>query len=147
MSCSRSNDWYEKHAREAAATYESISAEDMLNWLQDLMPVEGGRILDVGAGSGRDAAWLAERGYEVVAVEPSPAMREEASKRHKSRNIRWEDERLPDIPRASKQGPFDLILVSAVWMHMSQKKRKRAFRSSSIALQLMEPWRLPCDRS
>ena len=128
MSYSGSNDWYEKHAKVAAATYESISAEDMLNWLQDLMPADGGRILDVGAGSGRDAAWLAERGYQVVAVEPSPAMREEASKRHKSRNIRWEDERLPDIPRASKQGPYDLILVSAVWMHMSQKKRKRAFR-------------------
>ncbi len=128
MSKSRSYVWYEKHAREVAATYELISAEDMLEWLQNFLPTEGGRILDVGAGSGRDAAWLADRGYQVVAVEPSPAMRVEASKRHESLNIRWEDEQLPDIPRASKQGPYDLILLSAVWMHMAQAKRKRAFR-------------------
>ena len=37
--------------------------------------------LDVGAGSGRDAAWLASLGYEVVAAEPAAGMRREASKR------------------------------------------------------------------
>lgn len=37
--------------------------------------------LDVGAGSGRDAAWLASWGYEVVAAEPAAGMRREASKR------------------------------------------------------------------
>ena len=75
MSRSRSYTWYEKHAREVAATYEAVDAEDMLYWLQDFLPAKGGRILDVGAGSGRDAAWLADQGFQVVAVEPSPAMR------------------------------------------------------------------------
>ena len=128
MSRSRSYVWYEKHARKVAATYESIRAEDMLDWLEDFLPAEGGRILDVGAGSGRDAAWLANRGHQVVAVEPSPAMRVEASKHHSSLNIQWEDERLPDMPRASGQGPYDLILLSAVWMHVAKAQRKRAFR-------------------
>lgn len=35
MSKSKSYAWYEKHAREVAAMYESISAEDMLGWLRD----------------------------------------------------------------------------------------------------------------
>lgn len=33
--------------------------------------------LDVGAGSGRDAAWLCDLGYEVVTVEPARGMRGE----------------------------------------------------------------------
>lgn len=128
MSRSRSYVWYERHAREVAASYESLDAEKLQDWLQDFLPAKGGRVLDVGAGSGRDAAWLVHRGHQVVAVEPSPAMRVEASKHHGSLNIQWEDERLPDMPRASSQGPYDLILLSAVWMHVAQVQRKRAFR-------------------
>ena len=33
--------------------------------------------MDVGAGSGRDAAWLASLGYNVTGVEPAQAMRRE----------------------------------------------------------------------
>lgn len=128
MSRSKSYIWYEKHAREVAASYESLDAEKLLRWLRDYLPAEGGRVLDVGAGSGRDAAWLARRGHQVVAVEPSPAMRVEAGKYHESLDIQWEDEQLPNIPKASSQGPYDLILLSAVWMHVAQVQRKRAFR-------------------
>ena len=35
--------------------------------------------LDVGAGTGRDVAWLASRSLEVVAAEPSGAMCTEAT--------------------------------------------------------------------
>ena len=98
------------------------------HWLLDYLSTGCGRILDVGAGSGRDAAWLADQGHEVVAVEPSPAMREEAMTRHANMSIQWLDERLPDLPKASSQGPFDLILLNAVWMHVPESNRKRAFR-------------------
>jgi protein-L-isoaspartate O-methyltransferase len=39
------------------------------------LPAPPARVLDVGAGSGRDAAWLTSLGLEVVAVEPSVALR------------------------------------------------------------------------
>jgi len=56
-------------------------------------------VIDVGAGGGRIAVPLARRCREVIAVEPSPAMRavlEEEMARHGVRNIRvvpdrWED--------------------------------------------------------
>jgi protein-L-isoaspartate O-methyltransferase len=37
--------------------------------------------LDVGSGAGRDAAWLASLGYDVVAVEPAAGMRVEGQRR------------------------------------------------------------------
>ena len=42
---------------------------------------EGGRLLDVGCGPGRHSIELAKRGYEVVGIDPSPAMIEAAQER------------------------------------------------------------------
>ena len=68
--------WYETHAQEAAARYESVAADQINGWLLDLLPKRSAAVLDVGAGSGRDAAWIASLGHDVIAVEPSAAMRE-----------------------------------------------------------------------
>jgi SAM-dependent methyltransferase len=93
-----------------------------------LLPAGAGKIaLDVGAGSGRDAGWLAARGLEVVAAEPTAAMRREGARLHPA--ARWLDDRLPDLAAVHRLGlAFDLILLSAVWMHIAPPHRPRAFR-------------------
>ena len=62
---------------------------------QMLGPPENGAVVDVGAGTGNYAAALAGRGYQVVAVEPSATMRDQAEN---VPGVRWVDamaERLP----------------------------------------------------
>lgn len=56
--------------------YETVSAPDLHGPVADLLPAAPSQVLDVGAGSGRDAAWLAKMGHEVLAVEPSATFRE-----------------------------------------------------------------------
>lgn len=128
--------WYQKNARKAAKQYEMVAAEDLHRWLKRFLPESPGRILDIGAGSGRDAAWLAEQGHQVVAVEPSSEMRKEARRRHPERAVRWVNDHLPGLCKVSREEPFDLILVSAVWMHVAESDRKRAFRK---ILNLLKP--------
>jgi hypothetical protein len=83
----------------------------------------------VGAGSGRDAAWLASRGLEVVAVDPSRGMLAEAQHLHPSPSIRWVCDHLSGLDKVFRLGlSFDLILLSAVWMHVGPAERARAFR-------------------
>lgn len=41
--------------------------------LVEMFP-RGGRILELGGGTGEDAAWLAARGYDVLHTDPSPRM-------------------------------------------------------------------------
>jgi SAM-dependent methyltransferase len=48
-------------------------AEDLPLW-RDLATIHGGPVLDVGAGTGRVTLHLAGRGYEVVALDRSPAL-------------------------------------------------------------------------
>lgn len=122
-------DWYDANADAAAARYEGVPPERMHGWLADLLPAAPAAALDVGAGSGRDAAWLSSRGYDVVAVEPSPRMRTIARERHAEPAIRWLADSLPALRHTFKTGlAFDVILLSAVWMHVTPSDRARAFR-------------------
>jgi len=65
-----------------AAEYESVDPAVLNGWLADLLPESGGTITDVGAGTGRDAAWFTALGHDVLAIEPSAAMRAEGARRH-----------------------------------------------------------------
>ena len=130
--------WYDANAARLAPTYEAVESERLHGWCLDLLPPPGARVLDIGAGTGRDAAWLAGRGYSVVAVEPSEGMREHAIMRHANLAIEWITDSLPDLEcvpgtaagshdqKSNHQG-FGLILLSAVWQHVAPAHRARAF--------------------
>jgi SAM-dependent methyltransferase len=129
--------WYDQNAREASSRYESISAVETLGWFSDLVPAQPSLVLDVGAGSGRDAAWLARQGHDVVAAEPAPAMRHEGERRHGETGVRWIHDRLPGLEAVHRIGlSFDIILLNAVWMHVAPGDRPRAFRK---LMSLLKP--------
>ncbi len=86
---SLTTDYYDTHAPQLAATYESLEAERLNAWLRDSLPAVPACVLDIGAGSGRDAAWLASLGFDVVAVEPSAAMVKEAQHFHPDSPVHW----------------------------------------------------------
>jgi protein-L-isoaspartate O-methyltransferase len=94
-----------------------------------LLPASPGRVLDVGAGPGHDAATLAMRGHAVTAVEPTPELREGAKALHGALPIAWVDDSLPALARlaAGTSAPFDFILVEGVWAHLTEAERAEAF--------------------
>jgi SAM-dependent methyltransferase len=127
--------YYEQHATRLVTQYESLSFEDVHADLIAILPAPGGTVLDIGAGSGRDAAWLAAKGYDVVAVEPSEAMLAHARAKHTSSRIQWLSDSLPDLAKVRRLGlSFDLILLSAVWMHIPPSDRQRALRKLATLL-------------
>lgn len=125
----RSTDVYGQHARRLAEQYESITFEDTHRDVLHLIPTEPCRVLDVGAGSGRDAAALAARGHTVVAVEPTAEMRNEGQRIHAGSAITWIDDSLPELAVIRDRAEqFDLIMLTAVWMHLDVAERTRAMR-------------------
>jgi SAM-dependent methyltransferase len=126
---------YEQHAARLVEQYESRPFQEIHEGLLDMLPPAGATVLDVGAGSGRDAAWFAANGYDVVAVEPSDAMLAHARKLHPSSRIHWVSDSLPDLANVRRLGlSFDLILLSAVWMHVPPAERQRSLRKLATLL-------------
>ncbi|MCB9642647.1 MAG: methyltransferase domain-containing protein [Myxococcales bacterium] len=129
--------YYDDHAADLVARYEHLSPEELHKVWSGLLPQGDAVVLDIGAGSGRDAAWLCSHGHEVLAVEPSKGMREMAQKLHPSAQIRWLDDRLPSLSATyALELRFDVILCGAVWMHVAPSERARAFRK---VVQLLKP--------
>lgn len=126
---------YSDAARELAPRYDGLSEHNPFDNVEALLPRQG-LALDIGAGSGRDAGWLRSLGFEVVAVEPAPAMREEGGRRHGGEGIRWLDDRLPGLEQTHRLGlSFDVILVSAVWQHVAPVDRPRSLRKIATLLK------------
>ena len=116
--------------------YESISFADGHAPLLPLLPPPPARVLDIGAGTGRDAAGFAALGYAVTAAEPTTALRERAMALHPGPGIEWLDDSLPDLPLLSQRGEaFEVVMLTAVWMHLDEQQRRRAMPRVAVLVR------------
>lgn len=132
---SKTSTFYAHNAEKLAKQYDSISFTEIhKEWIHHLPKV--GTVLDVGAGSGRDAFYMAQQGLDVVAVEPIKSLSDIAQQSHGTANIQWICDQLPDLSKIQQlQIQFDLILLSAVWMHISPTHRQRSLRKLANLLR------------
>jgi SAM-dependent methyltransferase len=122
--------YYDRFAEHLAGTYEALPFENvhpyLVEHLKDRMSL---KILDIGAGTGRDAAWLASNGHRVTAVEPSRGMLAVAQRTHPEERIVWTSDALPRLASLTgERYSFDFILLSAVWMHLAPEERAASFK-------------------
>jgi SAM-dependent methyltransferase len=118
---------YAEAAEALVRQYEGLSFEAVHRQVLHLIPAKPARVLDIGSGTGRDAAALAAMGHQVVAVEPTVALRDRAMALHPSPRIEWLDDSLPLLARLTQRGgDFDLVMLTAVWMHLDEAQRRQA---------------------
>ena len=100
--------------------------------VQFVEELEPGRALDVGAGDGRNAIWLATQGWSVTAIDLSTVALERAAERAAARDAQLEcivaDWRGHDFGEAA----FELIVVS--FMHPLPDEREALFARVARAL-------------
>lgn len=115
---SRTLEFYEREASALADRYEA-KAGGVSRYFRSAFP-NGGRILDLGAGTGRDLATLHEAGHEVYGIEPATAMRAVSVQRHPVLAGRLSAGALPDeLPSLDDLGgKFQGVLCSAVLQHV-----------------------------
>ena len=115
---------YAANADTMARRYDSVTTDTVLAGLIDLIPPPPAPVLDIGAGSGRDTAWLQSRGHSVTAAEPVAAFRALIAQRAPAATV--VDSALPDLDGLS--GRHALILANAVWHHLAPADRDLALR-------------------
>jgi SAM-dependent methyltransferase len=128
--------FYDRAAQDLVDRYEALDFSQAHPYLvAKLTSPTPLRVLDVGAGSGRDAAAISGLGHQVWAIEPSDRMRSLGRAVHNSSSIRWLDASLPSLQVPALSGhQFDLIVLSAVLMHVPPKQRREALERLSDLL-------------
>jgi tellurite methyltransferase len=107
MSEDEKNTWEKKYSDDGYEARETPSAL-LTEWLDDRLP---GRALDLACGTGRNSLYLAEKGYDVTAIDISPraiAMAERIAW-EKGLKISWI---VADLDNYAIQGQYDLIVIS-----------------------------------
>jgi SAM-dependent methyltransferase len=126
---------YELDARSLSARYESADMSRTHRVLLRHLP-KGGRILEVGCGSGRDAAFLLAQGFNITAIDASGGMIRAARAAHPDLAGRL---RMAAFPLKARdpllQQRFDAIAAIAVLMHLSDADLKAA---AGQAAQLLD---------
>ena len=118
---------YREQADMLVERYESIVFAELHRAVLHLLPTIPSDIIDIGAGTGRDAAALAMMGHRVTAVEPTAALRERAMALHPSPHITWIEDSLPELATVRASGEtFDVVMLTAVWMHLDAGERSAA---------------------
>ncbi len=141
--------FYNDNASSLAQQYLSKSFDEVHeSWSQFLPSIienSNARILDLGAGSGRDSKYLAELAIEkhktnnniqIYAIEPAQKLAAIGKKNTQNLNVKWVEDSLPALSVITKQEvSFDLILLSAVWMHIPPSERARSIRKLANLLK------------
>jgi SAM-dependent methyltransferase len=130
----------EGYAEEATVLLErwrNISFEAQHNIVLGLLPSVPSRVLDLGSGIGADAAAFARMGHQVVAVEPTKELRLPGIELHKDSVVEWLDDSLPYLSTlCAKNEAFDVIMLTAVWMHLDEAQRRIAM---PVVASLLSP--------
>jgi len=124
-SMNRTLNYYESQALDSSASYEQVNFSRLVDrFAATLRP--GTRILDLGCGSGRDAARLTNQGFDVVAADGSQAMIARATELHPELTGRTEHVVLPGrLPFVDSA--FNGVTSWAVIMHVPEDGLKVVF--------------------
>lgn len=127
--------YFNDNAAQCAALWDSI---DRAAFHSDILPaidakarVAGPlRVLDIGAGSGVDAAMLAARGHHVLAVDPSEKLLEHARQKFPDPGIEYLQDELPALSKVKARGEtFDIVFLSAVWQYIPPAQWKESLEA------------------
>ncbi len=126
---------YEHATHRLIPAYDGLSPTEVLRPVLDHVPDTGASVLDVGAGTGTVARWLAKRGCDVTAIEPVDAFRNHAMRGDGAQSVRWLDACLPRVSALRDGVVFDSILVIGVLHHLPPRDQHMAISVLSERLR------------
>ena len=103
---------------------------DLMALIDELLPVGGARVLDLGAGPAVHSIELASRGHRVVAIDGVPEARDMALALAAKRGVVIEY-RVGDALHETPPGPFDMVFDRG-FLHTLDPVTRPAWRSAVV---------------
>lgn len=121
-------DYYERNADEYFARTADVTFDEIYRRFLKYIP-EGGRIMDLGCGSGRDVKWFCDHGYEAYGLDASKELVSKAADEY-------------DIPvftglieEWTTATPFDGVWCCASLMHLDENTLDQFFENLKYNLK------------
>jgi SAM-dependent methyltransferase len=114
--------WTNMLTREGHPLNSRLPDEPLVDWHDRglLGDLDGARVLDVGCGNGRNGAWLAERGADVVGVDlAAPLLDAVRPLLPETMTVTALDVLRDPLPA----GPFDVVYDSGCFHHLAPHRR------------------------
>jgi SAM-dependent methyltransferase len=108
------------------------SAEPNRFLVAEVEALPPGRALDLACGEGRNAIWLAERGWDVTGVDFSQVGLDKARRLADKRGVSVKWVRTDVTEYASAPESYDLVIV--MYLHLPAAARSVAFRRAAVAV-------------
>ena len=121
-------DWNDRYARKELLW----TAEPNRAFAAEVHDLEPGRALDVACGEGRNAVWLAERGWQVTAVDFSEVALEKAARLAAGRGVEVEWVLADVLEYEVERRAFDLVAV--LYLQLPRPELDEALRRAADAV-------------
>ena len=108
-------DVYDKEAESIAKLHSTLIPERIYELISNYF-IPNATTADIGCGTGRDTAWLDQRGFSIIGTDASKGMLEQAQNNFP--NLHFVKDELPKLNKLN-QYTFKNILCSAVLMHLT----------------------------
>jgi SAM-dependent methyltransferase len=125
----RPEDWDRKYA-ERELLWGAEPNRVLVAEVGDLPP---GRALDLACGEGRNAVWLATRGWEVVGVDFSPVALARARERAEREGVRATFVEADLLEYLPEPAAFDLVLV--FYLQLTAAERRKVLERAAAAVR------------
>ena len=113
---------YDRDAEEISELHQKLVPERLYSLVSEYF-LPGLKTLDIGCGSGRDTNWLAEKGFDVLGVDASFGMLDQAFRRYP--HLEFKVTALPELDGLAS-GVYSNVLCSAVLMHLENDVLRNA---------------------
>ena len=115
--------FYETESKNLSLRYENADVSEIQELLFKIFK-KNSKLLEIGCGSGRDASFLTEKGFDVIAIDGSKNMIYEAKKNHPELSNKIFYKTLPH--NLNFDVKFDGIYSIATLMHLSKYDLEKA---------------------
>lgn len=118
--------YYINHSDSLISRYESADGSNIQSFLKDIFPVKVS-LLEIGSGSGRDAAYMLNEGHDIIAIDGSDPLNRRAVEIHPELKGKLITFLLPgDLP--FNDAGFDGCYAIAVLMHFYEAEIKNLLK-------------------